>query len=94
MTDKLASVQKALEKICGIPQCASNIPEYTNHQAQQALSDLKEYTERLESVEFEEELGVAIAEAYVMIPKGTCWEDATENLTQAAINIIRGRHGK
>lgn len=47
--------------------------------------EAKRYTE-----EFEEELGVVIAEAYVMIPKGSCWEDATDTLTEAAIKFIKG----
>lgn len=45
--------------------------------------------EMLESKEFREDLGVAIAEAYVLIPKGMPWESASEKLEEAAIAAIQ-----
>jgi len=46
-------------------------------------------TPDFDNKQFREDLGVALAEAYVLIPKGMPWESASEKLEDAAMKIIR-----
>lgn len=59
--------------------------------AKEVLTELNEVMERLNSEELVDDVEVAIAEEFMLIPKNTTWEDYSERLTKTALNIIRGK---
>lgn len=44
--------------------------------------------------EIREDVGVALAEAYVMIPKGMPWESATEKLEEAVFKCLEATYSQ
>jgi len=64
--------------------------ESRSREINEALAKLDGVIGRLSGEDFQEQMAVAIAEEYLLIPKNTPFEDVSDRLMKAAIKVVRG----